>query len=90
MDNIKDEMSSMPQNKVWDLVNLPESCKPIGYKWVFKAKHNSRGKVERYKARLVAKGYGQREGIDYKGIFTLVSTKDSFQVIMEIVAYFDL
>ena len=62
MDAMKDEMSSMSQNKVWDLVELPDGCRPIGCKWVFKTKtkHDSRGQVERSKARLVAKGYSQR------------------------------
>ena len=46
--------------------------------------------MERYKARLVAKGYTQKEGIDYKETFSLVSSKDSFRTIMELVAHFDL
>ena len=57
---------------------------------MFKTKHDSKGQVERYKAMLVAKGYSQRESIDYREIFSSVSTKDSFRVIMAIVAHFDL
>ena len=77
------------QNEVWDLVELPHGCRPIGCKWVFKTKRDSIGQVERFKARLVAKGYSQRGGIDYRETFSPVSTKDSFRVIMEIVAHFD-
>ncbi|KAH9781008.1 Integrase catalytic domain-containing protein [Citrus sinensis] len=46
--------------------------------------------VERYKARLVAKGFSQREGIDYTETYSLVSTKDSFRIIMALVAHFNL
>ena len=46
--------------------------------------------VERYKARLVAKGYTQRESIDFIETFSPVSTKDSFRLIMALVAHFDL
>ena len=38
----------------------------------------------------MVKGYSQREGIDFKETFSPVSTKDSFRVIMAIVAHFDL
>jgi len=47
------------------------------------------GKVERYKAILVAKGYSQRDDIDYKETFSLVSIKDAFRVVMALVAHFD-
>ncbi|KAK8948501.1 hypothetical protein KSP39_PZI005632 [Platanthera zijinensis] len=85
-----DEMKSMHDNDVWDLVELPEGKKPIGCKWIFKTKRNSKGNVERYKSRLVAKGFTQREGIDYKETFSPVSLKDSFRVIMALVAQYDL
>ena len=75
---------------IWDLVELPRGCKPVGCKWVFKTKRSSDGAVERYKARLVAKGYSQREDIDYKETFSPVSTKDSFRVVMALVAHFNL
>ena len=57
IDAMNEEIKSMKDNEVWDLVPLPEGVKPIGYKWIFKTKRDSKGDVERYKARLVAKGY---------------------------------
>ena len=59
---MKDELKSMAQNGVWDLVELPEGCKRIGCKLVFKTKRDSRGNIERHKARLVAKGFTKRNG----------------------------
>jgi hypothetical protein len=38
----------------------------------------------------VAKGYTQIEGVDYNETFSLVSCKDSFRIIMALVAHFDL
>ena len=53
-------------------------------------KYDSNGNVEKYKARLVANGFTQREGIDYNETFSPVSCKDSFRIIMALVAHFDL
>ena len=58
IDAMNEEMKSMKDNDVWDFVPLLEGAKPIGCKWIFKTKKNSKGNVERYKARLVAKGKG--------------------------------
>jgi hypothetical protein len=38
----------------------------------------------------MAKGFTQREDIDYNEIFSLVSCKDSFRIIMALVAHYDL
>ena len=78
IDTMKDEMKSMKDNEVWNLVKLLEGVKPIGCKWIFKTKKDSKGNIERYNAHLVAKGFTQKEGIDYKETFSLVSLKDSF------------
>ena len=86
---MKDEMDSMAFNQVWDLVLLPSGVKAIRFRWVFKTKKDSQGNNERHKARLVSKGFTQREGIDYTKTFSPVSKKDSFRVIMILVAHFD-
>ena len=75
---------------MWSLVDFLDGYRPIRWKWVFKTKCDAKGHVERYKARLVAKGYNQREGIDFKETFSLVSIKDTLHIIMAIVAHFDL
>jgi Reverse transcriptase (RNA-dependent DNA polymerase) len=55
-----EEIKSMYDNKVWDIVHLPEGVKPIGCKWIFKTKKYSEGNVVRYKARLVVKRFTQK------------------------------
>ncbi|KAG8503365.1 hypothetical protein CXB51_001337 [Gossypium anomalum] len=87
---MKDEYKSMQDNKVWQLVPLPEGAKPIDCKWIFKTKKDANGNVERYNARVTAKGYTQKEGIDFTETFSPVSSKDSFRIIIALVAHFDL
>ena len=54
---MKDEMKSMKDNGVWDLVELPEGVKLIGCKWIFKTKRDSKGNIVRYKACLGTRGF---------------------------------
>lgn len=84
---MEDELKSMKHNEVWKLVELPENFKPIGCKWVFKTKKDSKGRIDRYKARLAAKGFTQQEGIDYNETFSSVSLKDAFRIIMALVVH---
>lgn len=62
----------MKDNNIWSIVSLPPRKQAIGYKWVFKAKYNFDGSLERYKARLVTKDYTQKTGIDVTKTFSLV------------------
>ena len=45
-DAMKDELDSMANNQVWDLVELPKGGKVIGSKWVFKTKRDSLDNIE--------------------------------------------
>jgi hypothetical protein len=72
------------------LETIPKGAKIICCKWVYRTKLDSQGNIERHKARLVAKGFTQREGIYYNETFSPVSYKDSFRIIMALVAHYDL
>ena len=67
-----EEMATLYGNDTWDLVPLPKDKKTIGYKWVYKVKHNSDGSISRYKARLVAKDYAQTHWIDFEETISLI------------------
>jgi len=43
-----------------------------------------------YKARHVAKSFTQKDDIDYKETFSLVSKNDFFRIIMTLIAHYDL
>ena len=90
LDAMKDKLKLMAQNGVWDLMELPEGCKRVRCKWVFKTKRDSHGNIEWHEARLVAKGFTKKNDIDYKETFSPISKKDSFRIIMALVAYYDL
>ncbi|RVW28588.1 Retrovirus-related Pol polyprotein from transposon TNT 1-94 [Vitis vinifera] len=60
---MKDEMKSMKDNGVWDLVELPEGVKPIGCKWIFKTKRGPKGNIVRDRSRGIL-GLSQKSYID--------------------------
>jgi hypothetical protein len=80
-----EEMAALDANKTWELVPLLEGKKAIGYKWVYKVKHNSNGNISRYKARLVAKGYAQTHGIDYEETFAPTAKIATMRTVITVV-----
>ncbi|KAJ9547407.1 hypothetical protein OSB04_019950 [Centaurea solstitialis] len=86
---MKAEMQSMYDNLVWELTDLPQHCKAVGRKWVFKKKTDMDGNVHTFKARLVAKGFTQTHGIDYDETFSPVAMLKSIRILMAISAYFN-
>lgn len=47
---MQEEMNSTLDNETWKPVELPTDRKPIGLKWVFKVKKDSKGCIVKYKA----------------------------------------
>jgi hypothetical protein len=69
---ISNELRSLAENNVWELVDTPKSVNIVSNKWVFKVKRQPSGQIERYKARLVARGFSQKYKIDYQETFAPV------------------
>ncbi|GJU86553.1 copia-type polyprotein, partial [Tanacetum coccineum] len=52
---MEEEIKSIEKNNTWELTTVSNGQKAIGVKWVYKAKKNAKGELEKYKERLVAK-----------------------------------
>jgi hypothetical protein len=53
VNSMHEELENFERNKIWELVDSPPGCKPIGTKWVWKNKEGEKGDVVRNKSRLV-------------------------------------
>jgi hypothetical protein len=77
-----EELENFERNQVWELVDPPPTCKPIGTKWVWKNKEGEEGEVVRNKSRLVAQGFSQKKGIDYEETFALVARLEAIRILL--------
>ena len=60
---VLDELKSMEDNNVWELVPLPPRA--VGSRVVLDRKRADEHEYKQYKARFVAQGFSQVSGIDY-------------------------
>ncbi len=81
-----EELRSLQENEVWQVVPKPPNRKIVDSKWVYKVKTDADGNLERYKARLVARGFTQVPGQDFDEIFSPVVRYDSMRLLLAISA----
>ena len=86
VDAMEAEMEMIHKNQTWELVPRPDERKVIGVKWIYKAKMNPNGTVNKYKARLVARGFAQESGVDYFETFALVARFDTIRLLIALAA----
>ncbi|GJY35192.1 retrotransposon protein, putative, ty1-copia subclass [Tanacetum coccineum] len=86
---MKNEIQSMYDNQVWNLVDTSPDLKMVGCKWIFKKKTKMDEKVHTYKARLVAKGYTQTHMIDYEETFSPVAKIKSIRIMLAFATFHD-
>jgi len=78
------ELDSLDSNETWFLMDLPLGKRPIGCKWIFKAKHKPYDTINKYNTRLVAKGYTQTKGIEYFETFSPVVKITTIRFILSL------
>ena len=78
---ITNEIQSIRENQTWTLTNLPQGCKPIGCKWIFKKRLRPNGTIEKYRAKLVAKGFIQSYGVDYFDVYAPVARTTTIRTL---------
>ncbi|KAF4458829.1 Gag-Pol poly [Fusarium albosuccineum] len=88
--SMEDELHSLDENSVWDLVYTPKACNPLQGKWEYKLKRGSEGEILRHKSRLVVRGFEQCEGISYHETFAFVVKPMSYKAIFAIAAALDV
>jgi hypothetical protein len=82
VNSMHEDLENFERNHVWELVDPPPGCKPIGTKWVWKNKEGEKGEVVRNKSRLVAQGFSQKEGIDYEETFATVVRLEAIRILL--------
>jgi hypothetical protein len=82
VNSMHEELENFERNQVWELVDPPPRCKPIGTKWVWKNKEGEKGEVVRNKSRLVAQGFSQKEGVDYEETFDPVARLEAIRILL--------
>ena len=88
---MSNELAKMDKYKVWDVVDRQSKMRVVRARWVYTRKiDGTTGLPSTYKARWVAKGYSQLEGIDYNELYAAMAHKDTIQVFLSLVNYFDL
>ncbi|KAG8478753.1 hypothetical protein CXB51_028642 [Gossypium anomalum] len=81
-----DEITMIEKNQTWELVERLANRKIIGVKWVYRAKQNADGSLNKLKARLVVKGFSQRYGLDYMETFVPVARLDTIRLLVALAA----
>jgi len=78
---MNEELKSMEEHEVWDIVPHPKNKRIIKCKWIFNIREDPGTKQRRYKAKLVALGCKQRPGEDYRETFAPVVRTETIRLL---------
>ena len=81
MTAMKEEIKSLHERKVWDLIDLSKGRQTVKGRWVYAMKSNGCKK-----AQFVAKGFTQVFRIDYENTFSPVARFKTLQLLLSLAA----
>ncbi|WVZ89145.1 LOW QUALITY PROTEIN: hypothetical protein U9M48_035590 [Paspalum notatum var. saurae] len=79
-----EELENFERNHVWDLVEPPPNCHPIGTKWDFKNKRGWDGCEEQ--SEIGSPGFLSKKGIDYEETFAPVARLEAIRILLAFAA----
>ncbi|KFD69512.1 hypothetical protein M514_18384, partial [Trichuris suis] len=82
----EEEMKSLKNYQVWELVELSRGKATVSAKRVFKAKLDKQEQIHTYKARLVARGFSRRYGQDYDETYAPVVIHEAVRALFAVAA----
>ena len=77
------EISTLQENKTWDVIPLPSDRTETKNKWVYTIKQGKSANTVQYKARYVAKGYSQIQGVDYDETYSPTTRFTSIRMLLQ-------
>lgn len=83
------EITTLEENKTWNIVPRPPNKNVVDCKWLFKVKYTPEGTVDKYKARLVPKGFTQTIGVDYFETYAPVAKMTTVRVVLALAAKYN-
>jgi hypothetical protein len=88
--SMEEEINKLLDKGTFIQVQRPTDLKIIKSVWAFKVKRNIKGEVTQRKSRLNAAGYSQIPGQDYLDTYASVGKKQSFRMVLRIIAAYEL
>ena len=87
---MQDEMDSLHENLMYELIKLLKGKRALRNKWVYKLKAREVGNSPKYKAPIVMKGFKQKKGVGFDKIFALVVKMASIKTVLGMAISMDL
>lgn len=87
---MQEEMQSLHDNEIFELVKLPKIRRALTNRWIYKIKHEEHSEFPRYKARLVVKGFNPKKGVYFVKIFSPVVTMAYIRAVLSLAVSYDL
>jgi len=85
LESCLEELKSLKDRDVYEIVDLPKGRKAVKNCWVFNIKPDGC-----YQSRLVAKGFSQVEGINFDELFSPVVRYETARLLLAVAALEDL